>query len=1057
MLPPMPSIRLVMTAVVTWSLLPMQGLASEAPTFNRDVRPILAANCFECHGPDEHKRQAELRLDEPSSRLQGRNGKPPVLIPGQRNAGALPDRILSTDPGHRMPPPESNKQLSPQQKEILLDWIEAGAAFQPHWAFIPPSQPGLPEVRDPRWTENPVDAFIYRKLQQTGLKPSDEAPKAILARRVHLDLLGLPPSPDWVRAFERDDRPDAYERLVDQLLASEHYGERMAVDWMDAARYGDTSVFHADGPRDMWPWRDGVIRAFNENQPYDQFTVEQLAGDLLPNPTLEQKIASGFLRNNGTTDEGGVIDEEYRVEYAVDRVKTVSRVWLGLTMECSQCHDHKYDPITMRDYYQFFAYFNQSKERGMQTRNGNAVPLIAFFTPEQEKEHHAVLRELEAAKPKKEARRQATAGGYETWLENKGWKTASSPARNGLTHEWRFLPGDEAPLAETFTGTSPTIEGPAKVSPWARGHALTLDGETFLTTGVEPPKVESDQPLTFSAFVRLPKESSSGPILAHMDTAQANRGWDFWIQGRNFGIHLIHNWPDKTLKVVSKEALKQETWHHIAVTYDGSKKASGIKLYLDGKLIANNVEKDGLEGSLEVETPLMIGRRSTGKGLKAQIDLVQVYQRALSPGEIGALDQGLVLEWLETSSKLRSARMEPEAREFHLRSADPEYAKWDDEVNRLEARSKEQVDSRMTAMIMEDVDPPRPTYILKRGAYDAPDKGEVILPGVPQVLPPMLPGAPANRLGLAQWLIQPNHPLTARVTVNRYWQMFFGQGLVRTTGDFGSQGEWPSHPELLDWLARDFVQSGWDLKRLVRTLVTSRTYRQHSRYRQELQDLDPENLLLARAPRFRLQAEFVRDLGLAAAGLLVPETGGPGVKPYQPDGLWNEVSLNGKLRFSQDSGAKLYRRGLYTYWKRSAPAPSMILFDAPTRDQCVVKRQRTNTPLQALVTLNDPQFVEISRAFAKRILKQGGKTDAERLDFGHRWATALPLSQSDQLLLIHVLNHHRSKFRNDPTSMKALLEVGDLPQDSQLDPVEWAAYTAVANLLLNLDASLMRG
>ncbi len=767
------------------------------PDFNRQIRPILSENCFRCHGPDEKERKAKLRLDTRDGALKELRSGGHAIVPGHANKSALIERILAADPAERMPPPKTNKRLTAQQIDLLKRWIDQGAKWSEHWAFVPPSRPALPAVKDKTWPRNAIDLFILARLEKEGLRPSREADRVRLIRRVTLDLTGLPPTPAEVNAFLADRSPNAYEKVVDRLLASPHYGERMALDWLDAARYADTHGYHIDAGRDMTRWRDWVIGAFNRNLPFDRFTVEQLAGDLLPGATPEQKVASGFNRNHMINFEGGAIPAEYHNAYIVDRVNTTGTVWLGLTVACAQCHDHKYDPLSQKEFYQLYAFFHNVPENGLDGSKGNAAPVLKAPTAEQARR----LRELD-------------------------------------------------------------------------------------------------------------------------------------------------------------EALK----------------------------------------------------------------------RAEAAGDKGQL------------ANLRKERADIEKR-------------------------------IPSTMVMQELPKPRETFMLLRGEYDK--KGPKVTAATPAALPPLPKDAPHNRLGLAQWLVDPGHPLTGRVAVNRYWQLFFGTGLVKTAEDFGSQGEPPSHPDLLDWLAVEFTtpsgeplgsggKTRWDVKALLRLIVTSATYRQSSVVSKGLLAGDAENRLLARGPRLRLPAEFIRDQALAVSGLLNREIGGASVFPYQPAGLWQELASRGDSKnwsaqfFVQSHGKDLYRRTMYTFWKRTSPPPALVTFDAPDREVCTVRRSRTNTPLQALVLMNDPTYVEASRKLAERMMRQATTTD-ERIAFAFRLATARRPEAKEVDVLRRVFHRQLERFRKDTKAAQRLLAVGESARDERLPAAELAAWTTVASVILNLDETITKG
>ena len=1035
--------------------------AADAIDFNRDIRPILSSNCFLCHGPDAHDRKAKLRLDTREGAIRLNDGVR-AIDPDALADSEFLHRIASSDKEEVMPPPESHKVLSEEQKTLLRKWILSGAEYKEHWAFLPPAKTTAPSTQEKARIHNPVDTFILANLAKAGLEQSAEADRRTLIRRVTYDLTGLPPAPGDVEAFVSDKSPQAYEKVVDRLLATERYGERMALAWMDAARYGDSSVMHADGPRHMWAWRDWVIDAYNSNMPFDQFTTEQLAGDLLPDATIGQRVASGFNRNHATSDEGGAFAEELRVEYVVDRVKTTANVWMGLTMECAQCHDHKYDPISQREYYQMFAYFNNTTDPGMQTRGGNQSPVVNVPPREQADKLAGLRKAIEASDRKLDEYRRSAVPEHVKWLRV-AQKSAgnAAPEPDGLAH---FFPLDERDGKQVKAGVGGGVgQVGGKLSPAGRdgGGGLRFDGKTSITFSSWPPR-ERDQPFTFAAWLKVPG-NGNGSVMARMDVGQAFRGYDFWIQNRAVGTHIISNWPQNALKVVSAQPLAADKWQHVAVVYDGSSKASGVKIFIDGKLVGNKVEQDTLKDSIATQTPFKIGSRSSGGNFNGEVDELRVYNRALSGSEIQRLGGDPIQGILATPADKRTQEQKMLLLEHYLSSKDKGYQQLVASHNKLLAEENGIKGQKGTSVMVMQDNPSnkiRKTYILDRGAYDQPIKegpDAVIHPGIPSALPDLAEGAAPNRLGLARWLTSGKNPLTARVAVNRYWALLFGRGLVKSVDDFGNQGSPPSHPELLDWLAVDFVESGWDVKRMLKQIVLSATYRQSSKLTPQLAKADPENILLARSPRFRLQGEFIRDTALDVSGLLVTHVGGPSVKPYQPPNIWNEVSLNGGLRYKRDSGEKLYRRSMYTYWKRSAPMPNMLIFDAPTREKCMIQRPITNTPLQALVTLNDPQFVEAARALSQRLIKEGGNNTASRINLGFHLVLSRPATPDETRVIERILGNQLARFRSDPKKATEFLAVGDTTRDETLDAAEHAAWMVVGQLLLNMDEALTRG
>ncbi|MFT5122500.1 MAG: dsDNA-binding SOS-regulon protein [Kiritimatiellia bacterium] len=1030
--------------------------------FNRDIRPILSANCYFCHGPDEHGRKAKLRLDSYEAATAIRKDGSRAIDPAKLSDSAFIHRMLSTDLEERMPPEDSNRTLKPHEIALLTEWIKSGAEYKAHWAFEPVHKAEPAATRD-AWVKNAIDPFTLEVLKDKDLIPSPEASREALIRRVAFDLTGLPPTLEAIDRFLADTTPQAYEKMVDQYLASEHYGERMALAWMDASRYGDTSVMHADGPRTMWPWRSWVIRSYNTNKPFDQFTVEQLAGDLIPDATDEQKLATGFNRNHATSDEGGAFPEELRVDYIVDRVQTTANVWMGLSMECAQCHDHKYDPITQKEYYRFFAYFNNNKDPGMQTRKGNQSPTIDIADPKRAEgiaKFDAERKELEA---KVDERRNSVGPQLAAWVEaqRKELQAGNEPPMPvGLI---AHLPLDDAD-GKTFTDIignhSGKLKGKFEKSERGGNTCVKISGNTtidFPTAGTE---LEFNDAFTLAAWVKTGK-NSGGAVFSRMKTSEDYRGYDLWMQGGSIGTHIIHKWQENAVKVVSKPKLRENVWEHVAVSYDGSGKAAGVQVYINGQPVEHTVEADNLTATIKNDAPFRLGSRTDGGNWNGEVDDIRIYKRALAQAEVARLqDAGDALkELLATSEDQRSPEQTKALSGMYLNQHDEAYKQLLKEQAGIGKRQAdfEKKYPKANSMIMADNENPRMTYVLMRGAYDAPNKEEEIKPETPSFLPPPAADAPANRLGLANWLVQKDHPLTSRVTVNRYWAMLFGEGLVSSVMDFGNQGAPPSHPELLDWLAADFVEHGWDIKRTLKQIVMSATYRQSSRIRPELLNDDPENHLLAHGPRFRLQGEFIRDHALSVSGLLVDDIGGASVKPYQPPGLWNEVSINAGLKFQRDKGEGLYRRSMYTYWKRSAPPPSMTIFDAPSREKCVVQRARTITPLQALVTLNDEQFVEASRHLAQRMVKEGGASFEERIHFAFRLNVSRKATPQEIAVCREVYEAQLASFQADVASAKKYLTVGESVRDEGIEVSEHAAWTVIANMILNLDEVLTRG
>ena len=1032
-------------------------------SFNRDIRPIISNKCFFCHGPSEKSRKANLRLDLEDEAFREKDGIAAFVRNSLEDSEAW-HRIISDDPDEVMPPPKFKKELTKAEINTIKTWIEQGAEWEGHWAFIPVKKSDEPKTEMPNWVRNPIDSFVLKTLKNNDMKPSPEADRRTLIRRVYFDLTGLPPTPKQINDFILDNSVNAFEKVVDQLMSSNAYAERMTLVWMDASRYGDTSVFHDDGPRDMWPWRDWVLNAYKNNMPFDQFSIEQLAGDLLPNSTDDQKIASGFNRNHATTDEGGVIAEEFRVEYVVDRVKTTGNVWMGLTMECAQCHDHKYDPITQEEYFKFYAFYNNNADPGMQTRRGNTAPMLEIVTPERKKQLDDLIQKQKGLAAKLNGRKKEVVPEFTNWVKD----AASNLDDNNSVLEpsdlIAHLPLDNFTNNKTIDLVRETdscqLQGNAKVIGQAKfGGGIKIEGNGFLEVK-NFGNLEHNQSFSYGAWVKIPRDNFGGAILAKMDEGNDFRGYDLWMEGGKVGLHVINKWPNNALKVISKSKVPVKKWTHLFVTYNGNGKVNGVEIYIDGKKQEKATQRDSLSQTIITDKPLRLGRRyNTAQTNGVEIDDVRFYSRSLTQQEVQVLsDSDPISPILAIEENKRTKAQKEVLLSHYLESKDKTYQEIFRQKKNTDKSLSDLRSKKLTSMIMGD-NPPnkmRKTYLLMRGQYASPDKSKEILPDTPAFLPPMKEDLPKNRLGLAKWLMDKDHPLTARVTVNRYWQTIFGRPLVATPGDFGSQGSWPTHPDLLSWLAKDFVDHGWNIKRTIKQMVMSSTYRQQSTTRPEHLQKDPTNLYHARAPRFRLMGEFVRDNALAISGLLNREFGGPGVKPYQPDGLWVEVSLSGNRRFVRDNGEKLYRRSMYTYWKRSAPHPGLMAFDTPTRETCTLQRQRTNTPMQALVTLNDEQFVEASRAFAQRIIKSPAKNFEDRVDWAFEMATGHPADKLRKEVLKDAYHFQKENFTKEPARADELLKIGESIRDTNIDSKEHASWTILASMILNLDETLNR-
>ena len=1002
------------------------SLFAKPVEFTRDVRPILSDACFQCHGPDDSSRMAKLRLDT----KEGAFAK--AIVPGKSADSPLIKRITHVNKALHMPPLTAKVQLTEPQVATLKQWIDEGAKWEEHWAYAKPVKPAATSI----------DAVVLARLAKEGLKPSPLADKATLLRRATLDLTGLPPTPAELDAFLADKSPQAYEKVVDRLFANPHYGEKQAMHWLDLARYADTHGYHIDSHRDMYPWRDWLIGAFNKNMRYDQFTIWQLAGDLLPNATREQKVASGFNRNHVINYEGGAIPEEYQTEYVIDRLEATTTTWLGLTVGCARCHDHKYDPIKQKDFYQFFAFFNNVAEKGLDGQKGNAAPFLALPTETQS----GLLKEINEAVATRE--KQLEAAKIPDQL--KAWeasKTFAEPSRQGLLAHYEF----EGNMLEStgnyrhgrYLGLPPTPrDGPV-------GQAATFDS-TSLAEAPASHDFDSTKPFSIAYWFRggnniepltiLQQKNETGWLFTH-DTI-------FSIGDLRRGSHLIIKFfgPNGTaLELQTAQPFPYGDFVHFALNYDGRGK---FTLLQDGKPAELVTTKNSLgTANFKTNAPLTVTK------LVGTLDDLRIYHRELTPAEAHQLAVVEPVRYLLANSGIRRSKEQlATVRDYYLTyDAPAETQAVHARLNQLKAERKALEEAIPTTMVMAERDDPRESFILLRGQYDR--KGEKVSAATPAFLPPMPASMPRNRLGLAQWLVSPDNPLTARVAVNRMWANLFGTGLVKTVEDFGSQGEQPSHPELLDLLATQFVESGWDMKGLQKRIVMSATYRQVAKSSPALHERDPENRLLARMSRFRLQGESVRDNALAVSGLLNPSIGGKSVSPYQPPGLWEDVAYGAQFsaqRYQQSHGPDLYRRGMYSFWKRTLPPAELATFDAPDREKCVARRAITNTPLQALALWNDPTFIEAARQLADRTLAEAGPDQAKRLRLMFRIATARYPNPTELQMLRQTADQQLAEYKAKPADAQKLVAIGE-SKSKYRDPIELAAWTSVASAILNLD------
>jgi len=1035
--------------------------AEEPLEYNRDIRPILADHCFACHGADSAARKADLRLDQRDAAIEAG-----AILVGKPDESELIARIVSDDDELVMPPAETKKKLTDAQKEKLTKWITAGAEYQPHWSYIVPKRSQPPVVKQAAWLKNTIDHFVLAKLEAKGLSPAPEADARTLFRRLHLDITGLPPAPQDVDAFASDysqRKDDALSAWIDRLMQSSAWGEHRARYWLDAARYGDTHGLHFDNYREMWPYRDWVIRAFNANQPFDQFTIEQVAGDLLPKPGEDQLIATGFQRCNITTNEGGTIDEENLANYAADRVQTLGWVYLGITTNCSQCHDHKFDDFTMRDYYSMAAFFSNTTQPA---KDGNVKdgrgPALVVPSEADKPRWKALPDEIAAAQARRDERRKNASDEFEQWLASTTVESFEEgvsaegcvvhvPLNEGTGNEARNFAGNP----ERFPATGDVAWLPdGKLGP---APVMKLGGTFDLG---DLGDFEQDQSFSCGAWIKVGANDVYGSIIGRIDEKDSYRGWDLWQDKSALAVHLVESWPENSLKVSTRnQIVKPGQWQHVFFTYDGSGKPSGIKIFIDGVEEKLKVSKDTLKADATIRTKssLRIGRRSHAQVFDGgAIQDARIYRRTLGAEEVKRIAEiSAIREVLATARGARTSEQQASIYDFYLATRDSQFPALAKAVTALEAeRDAIKARNPVTLIQQEKKDSTPMGYVLMRGQYDK--RGEKVEAATPTSLHPMPQGAPKNRRGLAHWLVDPANPLTARVTVNRFWQEIFGQGIVTTPEDFGVMGAEPSHPQMLDWMAVEFRESGWNVRKLFKQLLMSATYRQAAVTTPAKLEKDRDNALLSRGPRFRMDAEMVRDYALASSGLLSSKMYGPGTRPYQPEGIWDIVGVPGgdTRNYVQDKGDNLYRRTVYHFWKRMAPPPSLETFNAPSREVCAVRRERTNTPLQALVTLNAPQFVESARRLAESTLKASGGDDRKAIEYVARRVLCRPMNAEEEAVVLANMKDLLAYYQSKPDDAEALVAVGESEVDKELDVSELAAWTMLCNQVMNLDEAL---
>ena len=1051
--------------------------------FNQTIQPILSENCYACHGPDPGGRKSGLRLDRPPFPFAPHEKDGPAIIPGRPDKSPLVRKIEAKNPKDRMPPPEAHKTLKPAQITLLREWVRQGAVYEEHWSFIPPVVQAIPEVTRKEWVRNAIDNFVLARLEREGLSPSQEADRRSLLRRVTYDLTGLPPTPEEVAAFLLDASPNAYERVVDRLLASPRYGEHRAHYWLDVARYGDTHGLHIDNFRYIWPYRDYVIKAYNENKHFDQFVREQLAGDMLMDKTLDSLMASAYIRAGISSGEGGTLTEELRVNNKRERTEAYSAAFLGLTVGCANCHDHKFDPITQKDFYRLTAFFNNLAEYPFNDDRNDWPPILRVPSTEhraayeetlakktaierQLRERHSHERELIAewlAQPLAGPRGVSTEGlavrlRFDEGTGNAFFDSAGAGSK-GSVSGGPDGSGSEKRLAATATGV-PVV--------WGEGTLFWPYMRMEVSTHLTLPDVgdeDGTKPFSVATWMRphlRPNEPPSydlpkGVILSRADADQDGRGWQLVSDQGKLKFVLAHKLPDEAIEVETQEKiLTVGQWNHLMVTYDGSGKALGVNLYVDGVPQFLNVAKDGLQGTASTTAPLEFGRVHPDSNPLRQTGFqdFRFYQRELSLREAARLPFADYVA--EVARKPMAAWSEDEFQtvsEYYFAERDAATVGLQAQIVPLDLELRRLSQDGAIELVSEEAPTLAYADVLNRGMFNA--RTERVRPGVPHFLPVLPANAPLNRLTLANWTVSATNPLMARVTVNRLWSELFGTGLVETTEDFGVMGARPSHPELLDWLAIDFREHGWDVKRFYKQIVMSATYRQAARSTPQQMEKDPGNRLLTRGPRFRMDGEMLRDTALASSGLLVEKIGGPSVRPYQPAGVWEAGShqISDTMSYVQDHGDNLYRRSLYTFWKRMATMPNMDALDMPVRDGACTRRQRTDTPLQALVLMNDPQWLEAARQLAERLIHDTPDADArfDRLGeilLSRRW------EPREKAALQKALSKFQAAYAQDQGSAEKLLTVGESKRDEKVPPAELASWMLVASAAMNLDSVL---
>ena len=1028
----------------------LNSALSQPVDFESQIKPLLSDRCFTCHGPDENSRKADLHLYSREGAMSKLDENLAIIMPGKPEASLLYKRLITDDPDELMPPPESNLALSTKEKELIRRWIIEGADWKEHWAFTQVNKPNLPKPRNSNWPKNEIDNFTLAKMESVKIKPSPKAKREKLIRRLSFDLIGMPPALDEIDRFIKNDSPNAYEQVVDRLLGHSRFGEHLAVHWLDLARYSDTYGYQVDRDRYVWPWRDWVIRMFNDNLPYDDFLKWQLAGDLLPNTTDDQRLATAFNRLHPQKVEGGSVPEEFRVEYVADRNHTFGTAMLGLTLECARCHDHKYDPISQKEYYQFFAFFNTIDESGLYSYFTSSVPTPTLLMNSADAKieidkakKQVTVDEAQLVKIKKKENEN-----YIQWLKQRPTEAKLSGLIGHYTFD-EYKDGKLPNLADESKKATSSQKN--KIVPGKKGNALKLTGDDGVNLGIG--NFNRTQPFTITLWMNTPNHKERTVVYSRSKawTDAGSRGYQMLLRNGHLSTSLIHFWPGNAINIRAINKLPINEWHHVSVTYDGSTHANGLKIYIDGKLTKTEIHKDNLYKNITGggNDNIVIGQRFRDVGFsKGLVDDFHVFNRKLTSIEIAQLYDGQALNKILGNPVDKLSQTDHQfLREYYFASINETFTKQLSKLRSAREKVTKLLDGKTEIMVMEEMKvKPRSTFVLNRGVYNQPN--EKVEPKTPKILPGFPKNAPRNRLGLAQWLTSRENPLTSRVAVNHFWQICFGNGLVRTPEDFGIQGKRPSHPALLDWLASDFMENDWNVKRLLKQIVMSATYQQSSLTRPLLEASDPENNLLARSPRYRLTAEMIRDNALNTSGLMSDRMGGGGSKPYDLTESFKPMG--------HDKGEGLYRRSVYTFWKRTGPAPVMMALDASKRDVCRAKRETTATPLQALVLMNGPQFVEAARKLGESMVREHGDNIRSIINNMFRKLTSREPSEREIVLMQKLHKEQLANFQKDNKATEAFLGVGASPNAIDLDKPQVAAAGVLAKALMNFDEAVVK-